>query len=653
MGFWDRFRGIDSTDPAQRALPEPFEPFMSTGGIPVMDPGTPLHHWLGGNADADHMWRTQPSVRKVIGFAARNVASTPLHVHERVSDSERRRVTDHPLARLMSSPRPRVGAYRFWEAVISDGLLHDRWAVLKRIEPDGSMRLSRIPSWRLRFVEDALGEVDGAWFWNGDEWIELDLDELIFDYGYAPKSAGLSPVETLRDLLDETAEAVEYRRQVWANGARAPQWIKRPKDSGDWTEAQRERFVKGMREYAKNGAKAGGIPIIEDDMSLENGTRMPSSDAQDLEGRKLSAVEVASAWHIAPELIGAREGNYSNVDAYRQMLYRDSLGPYIVAWEQAINVGLTADLAEGRPLYVEANVEAKLRGSFIEQAQVMSTAIGAPWLARNEGRSMMNRAPVDGGDELVTPLNVLIGGQASPQDSGSQNLRSGERASSKGMSVRVKERASSTYEQKHREVLSQFFDRQGRVVKSRIGGSGDWWDAERWDRELSDALLGLAAMTSDEVAVKTLESAGFTPEDFDAERTRAFLRKATRDNAESINATTREQVRVALDADDADGDDPVARVFEVASESRAEQIAITAVTFASAFGAREAAHQNSGSATKTWVVTSSNPRASHAAMNGETVPLDENFSNGLPWPGGIGGDVEDTAGCQCELEINF
>ena len=57
---------------------------------------------------------------------------------------------------------------------------------------------------------------------------------------------------------------------------------------------------------------------------------------------------------------------------------------------------------------------------------------------------------------------------------------------------------------------------------------------------------------------------------------------------------------------------------------------------------------------KTWVCTSSNPRASHARMNGETVPYGEPFSNGAMWPGDIDNlDVEDVANCHCILEVTI
>lgn len=663
-GFWTRLISgtksstpFDTYDAAQTVLQAPYEPFMSTGGIPLMDPGTPLHEWIGGNADAEHVWRTQPSVRKVIGFAARNVASIPLHVHERVSDTERQRVTTGSLADVISTPRPRTGSYRFWEAVISDGLLYDRWAVLKRIEQDGSMRLSRVPAWRLRFVQNSFGEVEQAYFWTGGpgnkgEWIELDLDDLIFDHGYAPKTAGLTPVQTLRDLLDESAEAVQYRREVWANGARVPQWVGRPENAPPWETAQRDRFVNGMRAYMKDGGKAGGVPLFEDGMTLNDGIKLQSKDMLDLEGRKLSDVVVASAWYIAPELIGAREGTNSNVDAYRQMLYRDSLGPYITAWEQAINVGLTPDLADGRPLYVEANIESKLRGSFLEQAKVMQSATGAPWMLRNEARALQNRPPVDGGDELVIPLNVLVGGQASPRDSGTQNENTAPTPEQKALAVkRLKSRAPETHEAKYREVLEKFFDRQARVVQSRLGvkAAPDWWDEDRWDKELADDLLRLSVQTSQTAARATLEAAGLS--EYDVDRTLAFLKEAAERSSKNINEFTREQVVEALK----DVDDPgeaVAHVFDIAKDSRTAEIATTAVTFASGFGAMEAGRQNSSKATKTWRVTSSNPRASHAAMDGETVPVDDVFSNGLRWPGGVG-DPDEVAGCQCELDVNF
>lgn len=658
-GFWSRMLGIDSYDAAQRVLSEPFEPFISTAGIPVMDPGSPLS--LYGRAAVETFWRNQPALRKVVGFVARNVASIPLHTHERVSDTDRRRVTDHPLPRVLSRPQPGRGAFRFWESVISDGLLYDRWAVLKDWQDDGSLRLRHVPSWRLYLSTDEFNEVVGAYMWVDDHeplstddagWVPLDLDLLIFDHGYAPRTAGLSPVDTLKELLEESAESVQYRRDAWENGGRATQYIKRPMDA-QWTPEQRNRFVEGLRKFMKGGSGAGGTMLLEDGMEIGSVPFMSPADALDLQGRELTNVEVSSAFHVSPELIGARAGNFSNVDAFRQNLYRDSLGPYITAWEQAINVGLTDDLAGDRNLYVEANVEAKLRGSFQEQAQVMQSATGRPWMTADEARARMNM-PALGGDaaEIVTPLNVLVGGQASPRDSGSQN-----RTASKAGTVQRKAGPSVTQQRKAEQVLSEFFAKQRRSIVSRLGANDvDWWDGDRWDDDLSARMLSLYLLTSTAAGQATLERIGIDPDDFDEPRTVAFLQKAARQSAESMNAATLAALQDAMSVDDDDDEvpDPVdaaSHVFDVAEDSRSAEAALTAVTFAAGFGAVEAARQRTSRARKRWVVTSGNPRAAHAAMDGEEVGIDDVFSNGLRWPGAYNGDPDETAGCQCELEI--
>ncbi|MGX4711655.1 phage portal protein [Rhodococcus ruber] len=374
--------------------------------VEVVDAGVPLGDLVEVNAE--NVLRNQPSVRKVVNFIARNVASVPLHLFERISDTDRERVTDHVLAEVLGQPAPKVTPYRFWRDVMIDQLIHDRYCVLFT-ETDTGLTLTRLPAKRVRFKADPdLGVMQTVRFRRSDgEVVEFEPDQCIYDVGYSPRGAnGLSPIETLREILAESLEAVEYRRSVWKNGARIPQVIERPKDTA-WTDTARERFVNDMANFRKGGGKEGKMPVLEDGMQIKEVTSFRPRDTLDLEGRKLTDAEVASAYFIAPELVGAREGTYSNVDAFRQMLYRDSLGPWLFALEQSLNTHLTPVYAGGRRLYIEYNLDAKLRGSFEEQNKVLRSAIGAPYLTRNEGRARLNLPAIDGGDELVVPLNVV------------------------------------------------------------------------------------------------------------------------------------------------------------------------------------------------------------------------------------------------------
>lgn len=625
---------------------------LQATGMQIADPGVPLWDATAGGGDFGPVWSDQPSVRKVVSFIARNLSSIPLHVYDRVDDGDRRRVRDHPLAHTLARPSRAPGKtpFRFWESVLIDGLIFDRWCLMKVRADDGTLELVRIPARRVRFKADALDRITEVQVWAKDGAVKgHDPAKFIIDVGYSERGAsGTSPMHTLRNLLAEASEAVEYRRSVWKNGARFPMVLER---ENAWSsDAAYQRFVAGWQAFTRGGPREGGTPILEDGMKARMLEGFKPQETGDLEGRRLTDIETSSAYHIAPELVGAREGTYSNIDAYRQMLYRDSLGPYIDAWVQALQAGLAPELAPGTDLYIEPHLEAKLRGSFEEQAKILSSAIGAPWMLREEGRARMNLPHIDGADELVVPLNVLVGGQASPRDSGSQN--ESPKSGTKSGRPALKARAPKTHEEKHREVLSAFFARQSKSVRSLIGaGDTGWWDAERWDKELAEDLWKLAIQTSDEVAKSALEAIGFSPDDYDSDRTLAFLASVAERQAQAVNSTTRDQVTAALGEDEPL--DAVDHVFEVAQDSRAEQMSTTLVTAASGFATAEAAKQVAGEqATKTWVVTSGNPRSSHAAMNGETVGLDEDFSNGMPWPGGIG-DPAEVANCQCELQINL
>lgn len=100
----------------------------------------------------------------------------------------------------------------------------------------------------------------------------------------------------------------------------------------------------------------------------------------------------------------------------------------------------------------------------------------------------------------------------------------------------------------------------------------------------------------------------------------------------------------------------MASMFAQKKESGAKRLAESFVTEARSRGAFEAAKQavhDGRTVTKTWNVTSLNPRRSHAAINGDVVGVDERFANGLRFPGDPDGSLDETAGCKCRLQIKI
>jgi len=167
----------------------------------------------------------------------------------------------------------------------------------------------------------------------------------------------------------------------------------------------------------------------------------------------------------------------------------------------------------------------------------------------------------------------------------------------------------------------------------------------QWNKQLAGLLLELNLATASDVAGKVADA---LESEYDPKVMRGWFKANADIASEDINTHTESDIRDAEDRDDVD--DPVGHVFGILESSGAAQLAVSMVTTAAGFGARDAA-EKSGAAAKSWHVNSGNPRSSHASMNGETVGIDENFSNGMAWPGDPDGGADENANCQCSLTI--
>jgi phage portal protein BeeE len=397
-------------------------PTRTTWGDPWVsnDAGIPLEQYnpLGGRVDPETMWKTQPALRKVVTFAARQIGSIPWHAYQRVSDTDRARMQSSPAEQQLNRPAKFTAGFKLWHDIAVDKLLYDIFCVVQI-----SGELVRIPPRLLSLKSDFLGRVRQVNLRTpaGEDDIDLTNAPMAISFGWHPNGgSGISPLATLAGILEENRRSVEWRTAQWDNGPKVSGIITRPVDAPKWGDTPRDRFINAWTKW-RDAPNAGGTPLLEDGMQYSPLEGVKPIDAKDIEGRQLTDAEVASAFHIPPELVGAREGNFSNIAAFRQMLFGPTLGPLFTEIQQAVNNGLVPSLDQTADLYVEMDRDAAINGSFMEQAKLLSTLVGGPVMTRAEGRAKLNLPFIEGTDELITPMNVTEGGQASPQDSGSQN----------------------------------------------------------------------------------------------------------------------------------------------------------------------------------------------------------------------------------------
>ncbi len=107
--------------------------------------------------------------------------------------------------------------------------------------------------------------------------------------------------------------------------------------------------------------------------------------------------------------------------------------------------------------------------------------------------------------------------------------------------------------------------------------------------------------------------------------------------------------------DEEDPEELAAHEMEKRSDNDSTLLGAMLAKTVAGWGTEEASRQASdqGSRKKVYKVWEAGPnaRASHAAMDGETVLIDELFSNGADWPGDDSLDADESCGCNCTTRI--
>jgi phage portal protein BeeE len=595
------------------------------------------------------VWESQPSVRKVVSFMASTVAALPWRVY-RAEDGGRERLHGSPAEVLVRRPTRFTTSADLVSGLALDWLLYgSACAVLVDEE------IIRVPAPLLMLSTDVFGRVDDVATVAGGETMSLSSLPVALMHGWDPDGAGVvAPIRTLRAMLSELSEAEGWRRRMWTDVPHVAAQVIRPKEAPRWSDEKRERFLQAMADF-KSPASGGSIPVMEDGMRLEDAPQVQPDLSSASNVRTLTDVEVAGYFGVPPELLGMREANYGGYAALRRDLYTRVLGPLIGRIEDALNAEIVPALAGGdESVYGVLDRTEAQDGTLLERVQALQSATGGPVMTRAEARERLDLPYLEGTEELIVPLNVIQGGQASPTDSGSQNL---DGADTNQLDHRQQDGAGEgekTFNPKARQVLKAVTSRPSPSILERMRRAYiDELQREGLSESAVDALADriepfLAEQAVDAANLVILRS-GTGSETIGRGAIRNYIRQMAEGKAgAAVDAAMR--LLGAAASDDAAQDRARETIEDILSEDRLELWADASTKDATGFGSQEGARR-SGAIRKMWVHNgSSHPRADHAAMDGETVDMDDTFSNGMRWPHDWGGgDADDIVGCNCDI----
>ena len=99
----------------------------------------------------------------------------------------------------------------------------------------------------------------------------------------------------------------------------------------------------------------------------------------------------------------------SNITEQHKNLYQDTLGPWLELLQSEWERQVVPEFADVARVYVEFNLNEKLKGSFEEQAASLQALVGRPVMTANEGRARLNLSRMDN-DPSADQLAAQQGG---------------------------------------------------------------------------------------------------------------------------------------------------------------------------------------------------------------------------------------------------
>jgi HK97 family phage portal protein len=618
------------------------------------------------SANYGWMYANSPAVRTVIDVIVRNVGQLELRLYEEVSEAERQPLPDHPAALSLRYPNETTTADSFRRSMFKDFLIYDNaYALL--IPAGEQISLVRIPAYMMEVKSHSLFQAElyrvwqqGAWtaggMWGGAGTpIDFLPGQILHWHGEHPLDprVGISHLDTLRDVIAEDAALQAATVELANSGLQSPAWVFRPTDAPEWSNSARAGFEEDLTNRLR---RRNSRPVV-----LEEGMEMRSfgvspQDAQMLEVRRWAVERVATAFGVPLAVVGLGTGRAENLADAQAQLYTDTLLPYCEDFTRMLNQRILVREYNWTEGCFEFSFDEKLMGN--DRLRAFVTATGRPVMLTNEARAKVNLPPVDGGDELVTPMNVTVGdnplpsqGVMPPQDPNGPpqdgSYRSGDGSADTTPKALVKAQEYTPLPQLHpgrkgelerqgrnvdeaQAVVERHLNRVERQLKkiatkaSSKAAEADW---ERWDREFSDDIDRLVGNIVDkEGSIYAFKLGG----EFDMGRVRNYLRAMAEGAAKGINDSLRSEV-------DTIGLDGALSRHAAHVSSAGTSLGVAATTWAREEAARQSpgAHQR----VKTWIADTDR----HAEFDGDTVAIGEDWPAGFA-PGGA-------PNCACSMSI--
>lgn len=656
--------------------------YTKANGLSTNDPALVALLGLEGN-DIVQPYGNIPAVYKSIKAIIDNVAQ----IRIQTVDQEKNIVSDKGINQLLSNiydeTGVKIGVNEFIQKITGQYCLYGEIFIQKMVTDMGQLRGTRLPDsikvlspqYMTPLVVD--NSID-SWTYGmtskGQQSLNIPSNQLIIIKDFNPylPYRGLSPIKVILDQLKIENSSSKYQISLFENDAMPGLVLEYDKTLNPDQRNQIRQAWEARHKGSKNVRK---MAILEGGMKAN----MLAMSPQDMQFDSITnAIEqqIIGTWRVPKAMFGHTDGlNYATFLGQLRVFWEMTIIPIVSKIESSLNSSLISGYNPRLNIHFDLGSVPALRDN-INELVASAQTLGNLGFTGNEINKRLNLGFEDKPwrDVSWIPFSLVPAGSGSiadqtPTDTTGKSKKKGIVASN-GLEYGEKQYAfSKNFNHLHDKIhvrfrsgLRKYFNGQrkrfldafdnttlkyiGKAVHIDIKLSNE---AEIYKKEMKlyyDEAIKDGAKTGE-------QATGLPP----SARLDIQLNKATERRmnfvAEDIQRTTVDHVNSLVNQgiDNGDSVDDIKNSIKGyfnEIDNRSEVIARTEVT-AQLNGGLMLQYDDVGIEQKEWVANiDAYTRESHEEMNGEVVPLNEPFSNGLMYPGDDG-EPEDTINCRCSV----
>ena len=352
------------------------------------------------------------AIWRAVNILAGTEAALPLHLYKKLKPKGKEKAESHPLYRVLHNiANPEMTSYQWREVSALHGLLWgNEYSYIQRTDGLNGPVVGLWPLLPDRVTvqrNPSTNKIEYLYSSDNIGLIKYSFEEILHVPGLGFDGlVGYSPIHMAKEAVGLGLAAERYGNTFFKNGARTSGVLEHP---GVLSEGGAAKLRENFTQVYSGLSNAHKVAVLEEGMTYKQ-LSIPPDEAQFLETRKFQIDEIARLYGLPPHMLGDLDrATYSNIEQQSLEFVIHSMSMRLRRKEQSYYMKLLTP-PEQKTYFMEYDVNGLLRGDMLSRARANAIARQWGWKSANDIREEDGDNPIEGGDEYLTPMNMLPAG---------------------------------------------------------------------------------------------------------------------------------------------------------------------------------------------------------------------------------------------------